>query len=92
VSEYIEEGLKAGMGRELKDDRVSFRMIDFQDPKNRQYTDYFKIAGPTLIVADVRNGKVAAWKRASKVWTLVGSKEKFFQYVRDEVRGYLEAN
>jgi hypothetical protein len=91
ISAYIEESLNSGMAKEMKDGSVALQMIDFQDPKNQQYTEAYKITGPTLVLMDVRDGKVASWKPAPKVWSLVGKKDAFFKYVQDEVRVYLEA-
>lgn len=91
ISAYIEESLNTGMAKEMKEGSVALQMIDFQDPKNQQYTDAYKITGPTLVIMDVRDGKVASWKPAPKVWSLVGKKDAFFKYVQDEVRAYLEA-
>ena len=66
-------------------------MIDFQNPKNQAYTDSYKITGPTLVIMDVRDGKVRGWRPAPRVWALVADKKAFFQYVNDEVRGFLDA-
>jgi hypothetical protein len=91
ISSYIEESLGEGFGREMKAGSVALQMIDFQDPKNQQYTDAYKITGPTLVIMDVRGDKVSAWKPAPKVWSLVGKKDAFLKYVQNEVRGYLES-
>jgi len=91
ISAYIEESVQSGFAHEIKKGSVSVSMIDFQDQKNQKYTDYYQIAGPTLVIVDVRDGKAAAWKKAPKVWTLVRDKDAFFKYVHDEVRAYLES-
>lgn len=91
ISAYIEEAVAAEFAKEVKDGRVSVAMIDFQAEKNKEYTEAYKITGPTMVVADVHNGKVTVWKPSPKVWVLVRDKDAFFKYVRDEVRGYLEA-
>jgi hypothetical protein len=90
ISSYIEEAVKTGFAKEMKDGRVSVSMIDFQDEKNKDYTEAYNITGPTLVLADVRKGKVTSWKPAPKVWSLVRDKEAFLQYIQDGVRGYLE--
>ncbi len=90
ISAYVEESIKAGFADELKSGQVAMYMIDFQDPENQRYTDYYKITGPTLVIIDVHENRLAAWKPAPKVWSLVGKKEQFLKYVQDEVRGYLE--
>ena len=86
ISAYSEESLRSGFAAQLKDGRLRWLMIDFQDPRNRQYTRYYKITGPTLLIMDVHDGKATQWKPMPKVWSLVGKKEAFFKYVQDEVR------
>ena len=92
ISAYIEESVKTGFASQLKNGSVRIVMIDFQDAKNQQYTQAYGIEGPTLVLMDVRDGKVKAWKPAPKVWSLVGQKDEFFKYVRGEVQGYLDGN
>jgi hypothetical protein len=90
ISAYIEESIKTAYAEELKDGRVKISMVDFQSPKNQKLAAAYKITGPTLVIMNVKDGKVATWKPAPKVWTLVADKASFFKYVQGEVRGYVE--
>jgi hypothetical protein len=89
ISAYIDESVKTGFASQVKDGSVKMVMMDFQDPKNQQYTYAYSIEGPTLVLMDVRDGKVTAWKPAPKVWSLVGRKADFFKYVQSEIQDYL---
>ena len=90
ISAYIEESIKVGFAKQIKDGQISVHMIDFQNPKNRAYTKAYKISQPTLVLADVRDNKVTEWKPMPKVWSLVAKREAFFKYVQDGIRKYLE--
>lgn len=90
ISAYIEESVQTGFAKQIKDGSVRMTMVDFQDPKNQKFTQAYKITGPTLVVMDIRDGKVKSWKAAPKVWSLVSQKEDFFKYVQGEVKSYLE--
>lgn len=90
ISAYIEEATKSGFARDMQRGAVGFYLIDFQDAKNKEYTQSYKVTGPTLVIADIRGGKVAQWKPMPKVWSLVFKKEDFFKYVQDGIAGYLE--
>lgn len=92
ISAYIEEAVQTGFAQELKEGRVQMVMMDFQDPKNEAYAAAYRITGPMLIVMDVHDGKVTAWKPAPKVWSLVGKKAEFLKYVQSEVRSFLNEN
>ena len=90
ISAYIEQSVHTKYGDQLKDGSVKMVMIDFQDPANEKLTQAYKITKPTLVIMDVQEGKVAAWKPAPKVWSLVGKKNDFFQYVQSEIQVYLD--
>ena len=90
ISAYIEESVNTGFASQVKDGSVKMVMIDFQDPRNQKFTEAYQIAGPTLVLMDVHDGKVTSWKPAPKVWSYVGNKDQFFRYVQGEVQGYLE--
>lgn len=92
ISAYIEESLKARFAAQLQDGSVKLTLIDFQDPRNQNFTQAYHITGPTLVILDVRDGKVAAWKPAPKVWSLVSQKDQFFRYVQNEVQSYLQGS
>jgi len=91
ISAYIEAATKTGFAEEMKQGTVGFCLIDFQDEKNKSYSDAYRISGPTLIIAGVRGGKVSRWKAMPKVWSLVTKKEDFFKYVQEGIADYLEA-
>ena len=90
ISAYIDESVNTGFAAQVKEGSVKMLMIDFQDAKNQKYTQAYQIAGPTLVLMDVHDGKVTSWKPAPKVWSLVGNKDEFFRYVQGEVKSYLE--
>jgi len=90
ISEYIEEAIQTGFAKELKGNTVSFHLIDYQDRKNANFTRAYKIEAPTLVLADVHQGKVTTWKPMPLVWSLVAKKKDFLKYVQGGVRGYLE--
>ncbi len=91
ISSYIDETMRTRFAAQLKDGRVKWVMIDFQDPANAKYTESYNIQGPTLAIIDVKENKVKEWKPAPRVWTLVRDKDSFAQYVENEVRAYLGA-
>jgi len=93
ISALSEKAIRAGFAGELKRGEVAWTMIDYQDARNQKLTEGYKITRPTLVVIDVREGKVARWQALPKVWSLVFQpEEEFSKYVQDAVRGYLETD
>jgi hypothetical protein len=85
---YSEEAIKKAFAKELKNGTVQFRNIDFQDPKNARLTKAYKIEDPALIVAKIRDNRVAAYKDLEDIWEHVTDKPKFLTYVQKNIAAY----
>jgi hypothetical protein len=90
MGSYTEEAVKTGFAREIKEGKVSFHFIDFQDEKNAAYTKAYGVTGPTLIVAKASGTKVSEFKNLEEMWTKVREKPDFVEYVRTNVVAYLK--
>jgi thiol-disulfide isomerase/thioredoxin len=88
MGSYSEEAVKSGFAKEIKDGKVEFHYIDFQDQKNEALTNGYNISGPTLIVARVAGSKVAEYKNLTEIWTKVRDKDAFIEYVQESVKDY----
>jgi len=87
---YTEEAVKSGFAREIKEGKVAFHLIDFQDDKNAAFTKAYRIEGPTLIVAKAAGTKVSEYKNLDEMWTKVRDKADFTEYVQSSVKSYLK--
>jgi hypothetical protein len=88
---YSEEAVKTGFAKEIKEGKVEFHYIDFQDTKNEALTDGYQVSGPALIVARVVDNKVKDRKNLKEMWTKVrGKKAEFIAYVQSNVKDYLK--
>jgi hypothetical protein len=92
IGTYIQNAVRSGFAEQIARGTVNVVLIDFQDPRHRKYAEAYKVTGPTLVIMDIRDGKVAAWKSAPKVWSLIGKKDEFARYVQGEVAGYLNGD
>lgn len=90
IGGYIEEAIRTGFPGHVKDGSVAIYMVDYENPRNAKYTKSYKVSRPLLVLADIQNNKVVAWKPMPKVWSLVYKKDDFFKYVRDGVKDYFK--
>ena len=90
MGSYSEEAVKSGFARQIKDGKVAFHYIDFQDPRNAALAKGYRVGGPALIVAKIVDNKVAEFKDLKDIWTKVGDKPAFLQYVQDNVTACLK--
>ena len=88
MGSYSEEAVVKGFAKQIKKGTVEFHYVDFQDEKNSDLTNGYKVAGPTLIVAQVVGNKVKEYKNLTEIWAKNGDKDEFLKYVRDKVTTY----
>jgi hypothetical protein len=88
MGSYTEEAVKAGFAKELKDGKVEFHYIDFQDQRNAELTNGYSVGGPTLIVARVTGNKVAEYQNLTEIWAKSRDKAAFIDYVQSNIKNY----
>lgn len=89
IEAYTTEALEAGFTNELKDGRLVFRVVNVEEKGNEHFVKDFSIFTKSVVLVDERSGKQMAWKNLPKVWELLGNKEAFVRYIREETRAYL---
>jgi hypothetical protein len=90
MGNYTEEAIKTGFAKQLVDRTVEFHYVDFQNEKNAAYTKAYKITGPALIVARVKDNKVAEYKDLKEIWSNVGDQKAFIKYVQHQMQAYCD--
>lgn len=89
IGAYVEEAINQGFSDQVASGNVSLHYIDFQNAANANMKTAYKIQGPTLVLAKVRDGRVVLWKTMPKVWEYVREKPEFLEYVRNGVAKYM---
>jgi thiol-disulfide isomerase/thioredoxin len=90
MGDYAQEAVKTGFAEQLKRGQVVFRFVDFQDAKNAAVAKAYKVTGPALIVARVKDRKVVAVENLDQIWMKASDKQEFLDYVRDRVQAMRE--
>ena len=88
MGSYTEEAIKTGFSQQLKDRTVQFHYVDFQNKKNAALVKGYKIKGPALVVAHIKDKKVKEYRNLEKIWTKVREKPEFVKYVRENIDKY----
>jgi ABC-type glycerol-3-phosphate transport system substrate-binding protein len=85
---YTKEAVEGAFAQQIKDGKVELHYIAFEDQKNAALTKGYKVSGPSLIVARVTGNKVAEYKNLTEMWSKVGDKQAFVEYVQTNVKDY----
>jgi hypothetical protein len=90
IEKWSYEAIKNSFPAALEEGKLLWRPINVEKPENKHFVEQYNLFTKSLIITEVKGGKQTRWKNLNKVWELLGNQEKFFSYVTDEVRSYLE--
>jgi hypothetical protein len=90
IEAYAREAVTRGLAAPLPSSPVEWREVDFDERPNEHFKQEFDLVATSLLLVEVRGGRPVRWKMLPDVWSLVGDKAKFVQYVRGELRRFQE--
>jgi hypothetical protein len=86
------EVVERDFAKELKSGRVQWKMVNMQEQENKHFVNDFQLVTKSVVLVEEINGKQTRWKNLPKIWELVMSPEKYQQYVRSEIKSFLETS
>lgn len=86
---YSREAIESGFADSLATGCLHWRMVNYDQEDNKHYVDDYQLYTKALVLSRVVDGKEVAWKNLDKIWTLVGDKAQFIEYVQKETRAFL---
>ena len=89
IEKYSKEAIEHYFAKELQNGTLEFRPVNIEEPENRHYSQDYQLFSRSLVLSLNKDGKEVKWKNLTEVWTHVGNREQFFQYVKDEVAQFL---
>jgi hypothetical protein len=90
IESYAEETVRTSFAEELGTGALVWKTVNFDEPENEHYLYDFELPGSSLVVVEMEAGQRRRFKILQEVWTLVGDKEAFTDYVREGVGKFLD--
>jgi len=90
IEKYSKEAIEHYFANELKNGTLEFKSLNLEEAENRHYIQDYQLFSRSLVISLVKQDKEVTWKNLTDVWKLVRDKDKFFQYVKDEVEIFLK--
>lgn len=90
LEKYSHDAIQQYFSKELGSGKLEFRPVNVEDSVNRHLIQDYQLFSKSLVLSLVTDGKETKWKNLTDIWTLVKDKDKFFQYVKNEVEGFLK--
>jgi len=90
IEQYSHDAIQTYFAKELGDGRLEFRPVNIEEPGNKHFIQDYQLVTRSLVLSLMSDGKETKSKNLADVWKLVRDKDKFFQYVKDEVEKFLK--
>ena len=90
IEQYSQEAIEKYFAEELKTKKLTFTIINTDLPGNEHYIEDYQLYTRSLVIVEFEDGKQVRWKNLAKVWDYLNDKDAFYEYVKSEIRNYLE--
>jgi len=90
IETYGHEALLSVFSKELENGQLEWVTVNFDEPANEHFIEDYLLTASSLVLVKIEGGQQVAWKELALVWDLVGDKESFVTYVREDTFAYLE--
>ena len=90
IEAYAEEAVKTSFEEPLKTGVLAWKVVNVDESENEHFLYDFELPGSSLVVVEMRDGQPGRFEVLQDVWTLVGDKDGFFDYVRQGVGAFLD--
>ncbi len=90
IEQYSKEAIEQYFKDELSSGKLVFKVINIEEKGNEHFIKDYQLYTKSLIISLVKNGKEVKFDNLVKVWEFLGNKQKFYDYVKDEITKYLK--
>jgi hypothetical protein len=90
LEQYSKEAIENNFKEELTSGKLEFKAVNTETKGNEHYVSDYGLYTKSLVLSLVKDGKEIKSENLTKIWNLVGKKQKFYDYVKEKVNGFLE--
>lgn len=89
IEEYSKAAINEGFVNELKDGKLKFNVVNVEESPNRHFIRDYSLVTKSLVLVLKDGEREVRFKNLELVWQFLSSREKFVEYVQNEVRTFL---
>ena len=85
IEAYAKESVETNFKDKIDGGVIEWRLVNIDEPENKHFVQDYQLITRSVVVSEIINGRQVSWKNLDKVWDLLGNKDAFLAYIRDEV-------
>lgn len=88
LEQYSKEAIESNFKSKLASGKLEFKVVNVNEKTNEHFVSDYQLYTKALVLSLVKDGKEIRSKNLNKIWELVGNKDKFIEYVKEEVANF----
>jgi len=89
IEKYTRESLDKYFAKEFDSGELVYKIINVDEKENAHFIEDYGLYTKSVILSFIRDGKELEHKNLPKVWEYLDNKDKFYEYIKEEVNGFL---
>jgi hypothetical protein len=89
IENFSHDAVHASFAEELAQGKVVWRVVNYEQPENGHFATDFELLSSSIVLVRTADGKMMDWRNLERVWELVGNRDAFTEYIRNETRSML---
>ena len=90
LEQYSKEAIECNFKDALISGKLAFKVVNVENKGNEHYGNDYKLYTKSVVLSLTKDGKELRSKNLDKIWEYVGDKDRYENYVRDEVAAFLK--
>jgi hypothetical protein len=90
LEQYSKEAIEGNFKDKLASGKLEFKVVDVEQKSNAHFVNDYQLYTKALVLSLVKDGKEIKSKNLTSIWQLVGNKEKFIEYIKEELDNFLK--
>lgn len=90
MEKYSRKAIEANFKDALASGKLEFLSVNVEDRGNEHFVNDYQLYTKSLILSFVKDGKEIKSKNLDKVWEYSRNKQKFIDYVINEINGFMK--
>lgn len=90
LEKYAKEAIESNFKNDLASGKLSFKMVNVENKSNEHFAKDYQLYTKSVVLSLTKDGKEIRYKNLDKIWEYVRNKDRYENYVRDEVAAFLK--
>jgi hypothetical protein len=90
LEQYSREAIENNFKDALASGKLEFKAVNVDEKNNEHFVRDYQLYTRSLVLSLVKENKEVKSKNLTKIWEYVGNKQKFYEYVKQEVQDLLK--